>query len=273
MKTNLYEKHVMSDTRIPFIFHKTHYPPMSGEAGFGNWHENIELLYIISGSARIFIDGVGIHACEGDTVVFNTNQVHKITSIDELEYYCLIIDCSFCLANYVDTSCISFKNVIHDDGISALINKFAREYETRSDSDFSVQMLRATALEITALLCRHHSIAGAPLREDTHMMSCIKQAIGYINSESHRDISLEEISNFVGLSKYYFTREFKRITRHTFVSYVNLVRCEKAKVMLSETRESIGVISRKCGFANQSYFTRVFRSYTGVLPAQYRTHA
>ena len=270
MKSSLYEKHVMSDARLPFIFHKSHYPKNSGETGFGNWHENVELLHIIRGSGNIFLDGKPILVGSGDTVVVNANKIHRITSIDELEYYCLIIDRSFCISNHVDTNAISFKDLIHDEDVSALINKFACEFVNRKEENFSVQMLRATALEIIAVLCRRHRLYTPTPLSDTHVMSCIKKAIGYINSESHRDISLEEISSFVNLSKYYFARQFKQITNQTFVSYVNLVRCEKAKILLTQTNESIGSISARCGFSGQSYFTRVFRAYTGMLPAQYR---
>ena len=105
-------------------------------------------------------------------------------------------------------------------------------------------------------------------------MSCIKQAIGLIRSDASRDLSLDEVANFVGLSKYYFAREFRRVTGYTFVSYVNLTRCEKAKALLTQNEMSIGEIGRACGFSNQSYFTRTFRAYTGRLPGVYRdTHA
>ena len=102
------------------------------------------------------------------------------------------------------------------------------------------------------------------------MLACIKQAIGLIRSQSDHDISLDSISKFVGLSKYYFAREFRRVTGHTFVSYVNLIRCEKAKKLLAENQLRIGDIGRACGFDNQSYFTRTFRLQTGMLPSEYR---
>ena len=124
--------------------------------------------------------------------------------------------------------------------------------------------------EIMALLCRDHSIKGAPSQNNSYLLSCIKESIGLIRAQSERDLSLDEISNAVGLSKYYFAREFRRITGYTFVSYVNMTRCEKAKLLLAEKRMSIGEIGRACGFENQSYFSRTFRNYTGVLPGAYR---
>ncbi|MBQ8849067.1 MAG: helix-turn-helix transcriptional regulator [Clostridia bacterium] len=91
-----------------------------------------------------------------------------------------------------------------------------------------------------------------------------------MQTESARDISLDEISASVGLSKYYFAREFHRTTGYSFVSYLNLIRCKKAKKMIAETELSIGEIAQKCGFSNLSYFSRTFRSIVGILPNDYR---
>jgi AraC-like DNA-binding protein len=102
------------------------------------------------------------------------------------------------------------------------------------------------------------------------LISCIKKAIGFIRSECQREITLDEVCQLVGLSKYYFAREFKRITGQTIVNYINITRCENAKVMLCESDSSIAQISLQCGFSDQSYFTRVFKATTGISPTKYR---
>ena len=137
-----------------------------------------------------------------------------------------------------------------------------------ADSEYSkfVRALRHVMTE----LCRRYGNAEADTSADSHLNSCMRQALGCISSESHRDISLGEIADFVGLSKYYFAREFKKVTGYTFVSYLNVVRCEKAKLLLTETTRSIGDVSAECGFSDQSYFTRVFKKHVGVLPAEFR---
>ena len=85
-----------------------------------------------------------------------------------------------------------------------------------------------------------------------------------------RKMSLNELSERVGLSKYYFAREFRRITGYTAVSYINLVRCEKARKLLSDNRLSINDVAEQCGFANQSYFSKIFFERTGMKPFEYR---
>ena len=182
----------------------------------------------------------------------------------------MIVDRSFCLANHFDTNNIRFDSLFRDTELEGLIRILEAEYTPPYRSDYRVPVIRAAILQIMARLCREHSAQEDIGHSDSHLLSCIKQAIGFIRSNSHRDISLDDAAAFVGLSKYYFAREFRRVTEHTFVSYVNLVRCEKAKSLLAENRLRIGEIGRACGFENQSYFTRIFRSYTGLLPSSYR---
>ena len=154
--------------------------------------------------------------------------------------------------------------------IAEILHEIVRELEGDEDEPYRVQMIRAELLRLMALLCRRHSTEGDEPLTDSHLLSCMKQAIGYLHSESHRDISLEEVAGQVGLSKFYFSREFRRITGYTFLSYINLIRCERAKQMLTESNLTIGEIGRACGFDNQSSFSRTFLKRTGLLPSAYR---
>ena len=207
----------------------------------------------------------------GDTVVINTNCLHAFAARGtKFSYHCLIVDRSFCQANYFDTSEIRFDTCFHDERIGDLMERLSAEYELPADAPYRTQIIRATVLQIMALLCRDHSFKGTYTQNNSYLLSCIKQAIGYIRAKSDQTLSLDEVSAFVGLSKFYFAREFHRITKYTFISYVNMIRCEKAKAMLSEGILSVGEIGRACGFDNQSYFSRTFREYTGVLPSAYR---
>lgn len=266
---SIYETHVMKDPRLPFIFHR-HFLPPNRPAKYYNWHENVELIYVTRGSGRLISDGNQLPLCEGDVAVINANTLHGFASIEDLRYLCLIIDRSFCLANHIDTNLIRFEPIFRDDEIGAQLAAYRDDLRLSPEDPAYVPTLRAHVLQILALLCRRHVLPEQASHAESHLLSCIKQAIGYIRSESHRDLSLDQVAGFVGLSKYYFAREFRRITGYSFITYLNLIRCEKAKALLSEGGASIGEIGRACGFANQSYFTRTFRAYTGRNPSSYR---
>lgn len=234
-----------------------------------NWHKNIEILTFVKGKADVSLNERHITVKAGDTVIVNSNCLHSVNSCEELIYYCLIIDHAFCLQNYFDTSKMIFKELIDDKAIYEKMSLLAKEFDN-SEGLYRTQMIRAHVLEICAQLCRFYTADEVREETETHLLSCIKQALGYIHTNYRCNVSLDEIAALVGLSKFYFAREFRRITGYTLVSYINLVRCEKAKKLLSENRHSVGAISVECGFTNQSYFTKIFTAYTGRRPGEYR---
>lgn len=264
---SIYESQKSINPAFPFIFHDTfrggcpHSQP-------DNWHENIEILAFVKGEAEVKLNDKHISVAEGDIIVVNANHLHSVNSCAELHYYCLIVDHSFCLANQFDTNKMVFFEKIRDRDIFSKMRLIAEEFEKLSP--YHEQFIRAYALDIFARLCRFYSTEESVSFTESHILSCIKRALGYIHAHYKKDITLDEIAEHVGLSKFYFAREFRRITGYTLVSYVNLVRCQKARHLLAEGNASIGVISEECGFSSQSYFTKIFTSYTGRRPGEYR---
>ena len=56
----------------------------------------------------------------------------------------------------------------------------------------------------------------------------------------------------------------------TINDYLLRVRVEKSIELMKSRAWNIGEISRKCGFASQSHYTKVFRKFIGLTPGQYR---
>jgi len=98
----------------------------------------------------------------------------------------------------------------------------------------------------------------------------LRQAISYIHENLDKDLSLVDISATVGMSMYYFSRQFKQSTGLAPHQYVMNCRIEQAKKLLSKTNQTIEQISSLVGFQSQSHFTNVFRKLTGITPRVYR---
>ena len=266
---SVYEKHIMSEPRLPFIFHSYNRQKRGVLAEVGNWHENIEPHCFTKGSATVTSNELRIEVTAGDKAVINPNCLHEIFAHEDTHFYCLIVDRSYCLANHIDTNLITFLPKVTDVGIYSLICDIANEY-AQKDRPYAVQNIRADVLKVMALLCRGYSEPIAKPQRDSNLLSAIKLAIGYISNECQSELSLDTVAEKAGLSKYYLAREFHRITGYTIVNYVNVARCEKAKQLLSENGVSIESIARSCGFQNASYFTKTFKKHIGILPSEYR---
>ena len=92
----------------------------------------------------------------------------------------------------------------------------------------------------------------------------------YVQMHLSEEIHLEQVADAVGFSPAYLSRIFKEKTGTNFVAYVNQMRIEASKAELLSTDFSVSQVAQRCGFENVSYFTRVFKKFTGVTPAKYR---
>lgn len=98
----------------------------------------------------------------------------------------------------------------------------------------------------------------------------IFKATAYIKEHLSERISLDQTAAQVFLSKSYFCRILKSELGCTFTEYVNRLRIERSKTLLTSSRMTISEISSAVGFEDQSYFTRIFKKQTGLSPGKYR---
>lgn len=99
----------------------------------------------------------------------------------------------------------------------------------------------------------------------------IEDALNYIN-ENLADESLSIISaaTHVYLNPVYFGRVFKNSMGVSFKQYLMQQRIDFAKQLLQDGEDSISLICEKIGISNLSYFSQVFKQYTGYMPTEYR---
>jgi len=101
--------------------------------------------------------------------------------------------------------------------------------------------------------------------------SAMRKAESFIKSNFTRKISLREVAKIAGLSAPYFSTIFKEEMGENLSKYINRQRVEKASRMLLETDISLSEISNACCFDDQSWFSKIFKSFTGISPSKYRS--
>ncbi|MDR2746731.1 MAG: helix-turn-helix domain-containing protein [Treponema sp.] len=100
--------------------------------------------------------------------------------------------------------------------------------------------------------------------------SALRRAERFIWKNYTRKVSLDEIAAASGLSAPYFSTIFREEMGEYLSTHLNRLRVEKACIMLIETNASLNDISESCGFEDQSWFSKIFKSYTGYSPGKYR---
>lgn len=92
----------------------------------------------------------------------------------------------------------------------------------------------------------------------------------YIMENSEQNISLETLSNKVGLSPIYISKMFKEKLGINYIDFLTECRIEKAKKMLAEPEKSIKEITLEVGYHEPNYFSKVFKKMCNVTPREYR---
>lgn len=144
---------------------------------------------------------------------------------------------------------------------TASLEKFRRQCECLSSTEQLLECLRAFQREyLQELIDRHENETVRPVR----------RAKQYIQSHFNEPITLEEVSDAVGLSPAYFSTLFKKTEGEGFAKYLIQVRMEQAKILLRESNLPAAEICRRVGYNDLKHFTHTFEKTTGVKPSTYR---
>ena len=98
-----------------------------------------------------------------------------------------------------------------------------------------------------------------------------KAAQDYIEAHSAEKFSLREMAGALFVNGSYLLRVFRRRTGMTPLRYHHLVRCQKAKELLTASDRTISEIGEEAGFVSSSHFSHIFRKTEGCTPSEYRT--
>jgi AraC family transcriptional regulator len=130
----------------------------------------------------------------------------------------------------------------------------------------------ALSLALAAYLFGRYSHPAARAEPRTVALSAaqIRRVREYVGANLERDIGLTELANLVGLSPHYFAMLFKNAFGVSPHRYVLTQRVHEAKRLLSGNRMAISEVALRLGFADQSHFSQVFRTYVGTTPKRYQ---
>ena len=111
----------------------------------------------------------------------------------------------------------------------------------------------------------------SPTQSSHHQVNYDKFAslLSYMDEHYADDFTLDEAADFVGFSKYHFTRLFREYTGTTFLDYLTHKRVQAAQSLLASDL-SVTEICFRTGFNNLTSFSRSFKKYTGMSPSDFR---
>ena len=140
------------------------------------------------------------------------------------------------------------------DDISAKLNRKA--------SQSSVDMLRWVSYLMNRMFAYEEE-----LKESSSMIGRINE---YIQNHYAEHISRNEIAGEFYLTPEYLAKLYKKKTGKNIKDYINEVRIDRAKEFLDGSDYRISDVAELSGFDNFSYFSTIFKKYTGMSPKEYK---
>ncbi len=132
-------------------------------------------------------------------------------------------------------------------------------------------IVEAVSMALAAHLVRRYNEYEPPEPEEGRGLGHVelRRLTAYIEDNIDRTIGLAELAAVVNVSRFHFTRLFKRSTGQTAISFVEQCRIRRAQSLIAETDLPLAEIALTAGFADQSHFTRRFHRQVGCTPAAY----
>lgn len=118
----------------------------------------------------------------------------------------------------------------------------------------------------------NHSLADeirTIIRQQSEKEYYVVKTLERIMEQFDQKLSIEGVSEELGVSSSYLSRRFKKITGSTFLEVLNEYRIIQSVKLLASGQYRVGEIAEKTGFSDYKHFYSVFKKCTGIPPSEY----
>lgn len=236
-------------------------------------HEAYSIGFVESGRSKVFLRGRSGVVNVGEIVLIHPNEVHACNPRDDsgwayrmfyvrpelLQETAAALNIPLCQEPGFDRA------AVQDPPLLSMLRKF---HQSIVDKHFAGEK-EALLLECFARLFRKHAGLKPPEADFSLSSQSMRQVKDWLHEHAAEKISLEQLAELTGMSRYSVLRGFKKATRLTPHEYQNQLRIAHAKDLLA-AQTPIADVALELGFSDQSHFSNTFRRITGATPRQYK---
>ncbi len=253
-----------------------------------HWHEELELLLVLEGSAQLQVGDHVYNLQDGEALFVNTGEVHAGYGAGDTP--CKVLALVFhpslfqsgtydriqdryldpLLKQQYHTPVRIGGTVDWEQQAIELITEIALDNRERSTA-YELATKAKLSLILSLLLANSTRIEnGRKYPRRSHKADRLKHVLQHIHTHYSETIRLKDLAEKVNMSEEHFCRFFKQMTKKTPIAYMNQYRMHKAAQLLAETDRKIVEIALEVGFESISYFISVFKRQFDMTPNQYR---
>ena len=246
-------------------------------------HDGIELIAITHGTVRCRAAGELFDLYKGDVCFINRDRLHRLFSDTDSKtsHEVLIVGSAvltkdpFLYEKYirpiledVQFAHIRFSGKSSPAGVITEKIRHIEDTLRAQEAGYEFVLLSDIYQVCRQLYLAHTNKDNRQLYDPNAGIQ--EQMSAFIEEHFRETISLNDIADAGGVSRSQCTKLFNHYTGLSPIAYLNRYRLERSLERLRGADESIAKIAQECGFADQSYYNRLFLREYGCTPLAYR---
>lgn len=248
-----------------------------------HWHPYIEILLNLQGNHEITINFIEYILKPNDFVIIYPGDLHSIGPAAENTFVLVQFPIDLLLVMSEFSSNFSMFRQYHYikydksnadfDKMVFLLKELPELYY--SDTLFSEVSMYSVLLEFFAKLGRYYFNTKneeytGNVNVENKSTALLAEACLYISQNCTNPLTLEDISQHLGISKYYFAHIFKKYTNLTFLDFLTAERIKRAVFLLLNPKARMIDVAFNSGFLSISSFNRAFKKIKGFSPSEFK---
>ncbi len=239
-----------------------------------HWHSDLEILYCSKGTFRVESEDNEFTVNEGDIVFMGSCQPHALHAEEDIAGCLISIGFLFLGDEFNEIRNLNFVDPVlrGSKEVKEEVDAIMRLHECEKSLAVNLEIRGRVYRLIAHILNGMSATEGIAKRQQERLfaVSKIQKALDFVAMHYGENITVEQAAEVSGYEKSSFCRSFKNATNATFHNYLNAYRVKKAKILLTESDDSISVIAYKVGFSQHKNFCRLFKEINGISPSDYR---
>lgn len=272
------KRHGTSDFPIEYYYIDAMHPRYFMSA---HWHKEFEIIRVLEGSFFVHLNNVGYETKKGDILFVPVGYLHR-GEPNEAIYECLVFDPLMLLMRPhgaavekfiapIKNSSAVIKNIVNDANIAETVNKLFNAMKKKAYG-YELDVYGELFKLFSQLYTSGYVSLNKTISSDKQTQTIMKLT-EYLEENFRDPVSLDKLSEYVGLNKKYLCKIFKEYTSRTLVEYVNELRIENACYEISMAGKNITEAAFESGFNDSGYFCKMFKRYKGITPGEYKNSA
>ncbi len=247
-----------------------------------HWHNAVELIMPIKNEYTVTVNAMDYLVPENDVLIIPPGELHSMPAIPGRR---IIFQCDNSILGEIS----ALEPVMRSLNVPVLIN---------GDMDKELLVLaKKTMLDILSLYNSKSELADVKiyvkvielfmalreyqLEQQKIVMDCDDEKIDeysekfgtvlkYIDNNFMYDITLEQLADVAGYSKYHFSRIFKQYNSMSYLQYINARRTKAAELLLLDPSIPITEVAMRSGFKSLTTFNRIFKEIKHCTPTDFK---